>query len=70
VSVLNSISRFICALAALIASLTFAWFIYRLIDFDHHPRMNILHAYDRTIYMRAPTPDRENPSNSPRPEEF
>jgi hypothetical protein len=51
---LNSVSRFIGALAALIAALTFAWFTYRLIDFDHHPRLNILHSYDSTVYMRPP----------------
>jgi hypothetical protein len=51
---LNSISRFIGAVAALIAALTLAWFVYRLIDFDHHPRLNVLHSYDHTIYVRPP----------------
>jgi hypothetical protein len=54
IEAVNSISKFICSLAALIAAVTFACLVYRVIDFDHHPLINIRHSYDHTIYMRPP----------------
>jgi hypothetical protein len=51
---INSISKFIASLAALIAAAALLWLVVRIIDFDGHVRVNVLHMYDSTVYMRPP----------------
>jgi hypothetical protein len=52
--ILNSISRLIGAVAAFIAAVALLWLVVRIIDFDGHVRVNVLHMYDSTVYMRPP----------------